>query len=511
MTSHNDTGDPDRCILELHVDDEGEARALRSKIQPLLVGVDPSFHYVRVYTPASLQEERTNASMDDIQRLARTNQSSRAHHIGNGSLCAPTGNASDKLKTPAISVMLFLKETSVVSCAQAQNQLKSPPWKFHHKIELSNARCGQLKVIGRQEFYQSGRKLPLWSVCPIHYGNLHLRFTIFTRNFSSMVDFYRLLVGHEAEFTRENFCLFTVYSRPGFDLQLAIKQSAQLHPAPLSSAFLKFRVPNIRQLEAMIHTPNGMAGTLGRVGNNLWMIQDPDTNCILVEQVNSLERVDSSVTMVTTDAHNGNQRRCQAADPFRRSRALNERLNLVKGYNSECKPSYNNPASRQSRSCPIDDFKPLHQRRERWPLPLYEQNHLTRNNNSTPWSDQSSYDSGRHSWRSSQETGGSSSDQSAQSDDAETSPPSVTCDCHVITAGRCGHCIAQKRTALCPLDRSALLNVSRNSRDTRQGVNDGFKRRDQRPKPWEIEPPELSDVEWDGLLSLADSDDINFR
>ncbi len=52
----------------------------------------------------------------------------------------------------------------------ATGLFQAPPWRFHHRIELSNARAGRLRPLALQEFHQPGPGLPLCAVAPVHFG-----------------------------------------------------------------------------------------------------------------------------------------------------------------------------------------------------------------------------------------------------------------------------------------------------------------------------------------------------
>ncbi|CAH1241258.1 FAM124A [Branchiostoma lanceolatum] len=175
--------------------------------------------------------------------------------------------------TQAISVVLLLREDSGdLSATSARGCLHRPPWRFHHRLELvrtTNATC-----IAKQEFFDLGSRLPLWCVEPIHCGNEVFRFNLVVRNFSAMVDFYtRLTQNKKPSCSKPGFCLFTLYSQPGLDIQLALKRSEYLTPYPTSKAMLKFATESVAKMADL--KPY-------KIGDD-FMVKDPDGNPVLLE------------------------------------------------------------------------------------------------------------------------------------------------------------------------------------------------------------------------------------
>ncbi|XP_078581256.1 protein FAM124A-like [Branchiostoma floridae x Branchiostoma japonicum] len=233
-----DVQDPFGCRLELYASDVGKAQMYRQALRPLLAWLDPAFQLV------CISQQRP-----ECPRLEKTE-----------------GN------TQAISVVLLLREDSGdLSATSGRDCLHRPPWRFHHRIELvrtTNATC-----IAKQEFYDLGSKLPLWCVEPIHCGNEIFRFNLVVRNFSAMVDFYTRLTQKKAACSKPGFCLFTLYSQPGLDIQLALKRSEYLTPYPTSKAMLKFVTQSVAKMADL--KPY-------KIGED-FMVKDPDGNPVLLE------------------------------------------------------------------------------------------------------------------------------------------------------------------------------------------------------------------------------------
>ena len=565
-TETTEADDALRCRLQLHSSHTIHANTLTGTLRPLLASLDPTMTYVKVMTPTQLAVDLPGAKMAVIEMLVRMNCSfnearerrlvaGQADGYNSNSGSSDDGSSTGKrVQTPSLSVMLFLKETTkgqqgTVSAESALRYLQQgSPWKFHHKIELSNARDGQMRVIGRQEFYSLDNhgntpkciSQPLWSVCPVHCGNEHLRFTIFTQHFGAMVDFYRLLVGHEAEYTRPNFCLFTVSTGEGgvqgpVDIQLAVKKSPQLEPVPSTTAFLTFRVPSVRHLEALVHTPNGTAGTLGRVGDRVWIIKDPDSNCVLVEQ--------TSPDPIPQSLSDSASSRSYDVTP---SRTRTMPSLTYSGWDSRPPPHplppRTTPIPRDSRAAmplltPPKEYvlgpwttsgrsgrPPVPPRSSRFPLPP------------SPWTDLSSWDSGWHSGRSDPDDTAPDDDDGDVDDDNRSTTSAATtttttttttgvllCECDVTKDGLCVFCTGTGRegeyTILCDvneggndltddLEKPCLPPRRRILEEVNVKVREEHKVKVKR-RPWEMDAVELSRREWDDLISLTELTSVN--
>lgn len=246
---------PYMCTLEIRVPPE-EVPRLKTLYSPLLQWIDPMFKLLQIEEHAKLTPtifNKNDETVDDRE------------------ICS-----EHYLSTQSISVVLFLREETKyeLNAQFAKNYLRSPPWVFHHKIELSSRT--DMRSVARQEYYGSSPDLPLWTVCSIHYGNEQLRFNIFTKHFEEMKEFYSVLIGTEPSSSKPGFCTFDCYSQPGLDIKLSLKHSPFLHPYPTGSSALKFRIPDI------VGVKNRLGLVLKRHGDSEWLVRDPDGNTVML-------------------------------------------------------------------------------------------------------------------------------------------------------------------------------------------------------------------------------------
>lgn len=247
--------DPFQCRLEIRTN-RGEANFLRNLFSPLLEGIDPTFQFINL-------EEKDCLN----QPLTEWDQDTESEYDNDGIVC------------PAISIVLFLSETfGQLSANSVQNYLASEPWKFHHRIELPKDVRPQ--ITARQDFYQAFHEHPLWSICPVHYGNEHLRFHIVVKKFSSMRIFYERITGIKALDGSPGFCYIPIYSQTGLDIQLSLKCLPEVYPKPSTVARLRFKIPNIETiLPYLVGCPLPMPNEKGT-----WLTNDPDGNIIILEE-----------------------------------------------------------------------------------------------------------------------------------------------------------------------------------------------------------------------------------
>ena len=234
---------------------KGRKVALERILSSLTEWVDPSFQIINV-------EETI-----DNGKLKR-------------SKCSSVKN-SGKLVTPALSVMLFMKETGSMCVKHVERVLKKPPWTFHHKVELQNKRSPNLSL-GKQEFYTLAKELPLWAACPVATSDEHLRINLYVHNFKAMVEFYRAVTEVEIETDKPEFCIFQLYQQPGLDIQLSLKYSPHIYPVPTECAYISFNVNSVETLKL------GTRCDVKRIDGNMYKTRDPDGNLvILFEQMRS--------------------------------------------------------------------------------------------------------------------------------------------------------------------------------------------------------------------------------
>ncbi|XP_022781688.1 protein FAM124A-like [Stylophora pistillata] len=266
--------DPYNCTLQIYVRG-GEANSLKRLFSPFLEGMDPTFQFI------SIDESNDGESALDSWKDENDDPSI--------------------LQCQAISIVLFLYETfGRLSASYVQNKLNFLPWKFHHRVELpADARP---RVTALQDFYQTFPGLPLWSICPVHFGNEHLRFHIFTRNFIQMRSFYEVLTAKKAISGSPGFCFFTLYSQSGFDVQLSLKHLPQICPKPSKSVRLKLKIKDIDTI-----LPHLGEQPLLQKEDGRWIVTDPDGNELILEETDPSHartrtgRLHSSTSLETSD------------------------------------------------------------------------------------------------------------------------------------------------------------------------------------------------------------------
>lgn len=250
--------DPYSCTLQIRLPRE-EVSRLKSLYSPLLQWIDPAFQLLQIHQEDKSPFKLCNEQDDPEQNVKESYK-------------------KDHLSTQSLSVVLFLHEESKyqLNARFAKRYLESPPWDFHHKIELASRT--DMRPVARQDYYESSPDLPLWTVCSVHYGNEQLRFNIFVKNFEEMKQFYSVLIGAETSANKPGFCTFDLYSQPGLEIKLSLKYSPCLRPRPSKLSALKFNVSDIlfmkRELRLVL-TPND---------DNTWLARDPDGNVIILSR-----------------------------------------------------------------------------------------------------------------------------------------------------------------------------------------------------------------------------------
>lgn len=265
--------DPYDCTLQINVRC-GEASSLKKLYSPFLEGMDPTFQFISVNESDDMESALDSWTNEDEE--------------------------SSILQCQAISIVLFLYEAfGRLSAIDVQSNFHCPPWKFHHRVELPAD--AKPRVTAVQDFYQTFPGLPLWSICPVHYGNEHLRFHIFTRNFIQMRSFYELITGKKAISGSPGFCFFTLYCQSGFDVQLSLKHLSQICPKPSKSVRLKLKIKDISTIMPHLTEPP-IQGE-----GNLWIVSDPDGNELMIEETEprfgrrKMGRLLSNTSLETSD------------------------------------------------------------------------------------------------------------------------------------------------------------------------------------------------------------------
>lgn len=250
------TLDPCTCCLIIESRSQDEKALLRQAYTPFLAWIDPSFKLIKLITQP--------------HNYKTSNKWTR--HISEKIISSPP----DIMTSPALSVMLFLHDTGPLSSERFQRHFATGPWKLHHRLELVNIYSPTL-ALAEQRFYQAECDTPLWAVCPVDQSNEHLRFNIFVRNFSAMVEFYRVITGVEMETTKDNFCWFQIYSQPGVKIRLGLKYHKCINPVPSRRSALRFKVKNINHLRDVIGT------NFRQTAPGCFVVVDPDGNSVYLE------------------------------------------------------------------------------------------------------------------------------------------------------------------------------------------------------------------------------------
>ena len=185
------------------------------------------------------------------------------------------------LVTPAVSLMLFMKETGHPCALDIEKVLKKGPWTFHHKVELQCKNTPNTSL-AKQEFYKLADDLPLFVVCPVLLDDEHLRINMYVRNFSAMVEFYRLVTETEIETNKPEFCIFQIYRQPGLDIQLSLKRSQYIYPIPLESSYVSFNIKSIETIRLNCQVMH--------VNGNVYSTRDPDGNFVVLYETPGLDQ-----------------------------------------------------------------------------------------------------------------------------------------------------------------------------------------------------------------------------
>ncbi|KAI0213468.1 hypothetical protein LSAT2_001502 [Lamellibrachia satsuma] len=304
---------PYDCHIEMWVDRD-VGRALVPALYPVLREIDPTFKNIiikeKVTAEADDAELSGDASLGEHSRGSRRSEGTilgrRLSNVDSLVLeTTPTTNSDTlsgcntaHLDTPAIAIGVFLpeRESTALVADDARRHLRHAPWRFHHRNELVNARRPPGRSAARQDYYEFSPTLPLFTVGAVHAGNRHLRFTIFTSSMPAMRDFYTRLTGRGVMHQTDSFCLFELSSRPGFDLQLALKHSPRLRPRPLPAVFLHFRICSFRSLDLLL------SESTRPLAESVWATHDPDGNRLILQETgSSSETVPSAATCSSGD------------------------------------------------------------------------------------------------------------------------------------------------------------------------------------------------------------------
>ncbi len=245
------------------------------------------------------QQTRDVCFLDDTMKPSlRGGSVKQGSQILHSCLSLQQQSYKHQLSVPSIAIVLFVHEKHI---SPYEKYLQFPPWKFHHKIELANTNRQHIQSMAKQEYYHLGAGLPLWAVCPVHFGNQHLRFTFFTRNYEKMVQFYQLVTGRNMSYVKKHFCLFDLCSKNGTetDIQLAFKYTPSLQPMPLDKTILHIKLKSaMKYLEPLLPCKPQKLSTPG-----CYLIYDPDGNKLVLEEVpvQSVQSCNAALSKPTTE------------------------------------------------------------------------------------------------------------------------------------------------------------------------------------------------------------------
>lgn len=199
------------------------------------------------------------------------------------------------LVSPALSIMLFMRETGFMCVTDIQEKLRRPPWQFHHRVELQNKNAPS-KAVAQQEFFKLGADLPLFAACPVLTDNEHIRVQLYVRNFEAMMDFYRIITDTEIETSKPEFCIFELHSQNGLAIQLSLKRCQYIYPVPVRSAYISFNVKSIQEVKLITKVK------IECVGGNVYTTHDPDGNLVVLYENDQGQQ--DAICELANDWHN---------------------------------------------------------------------------------------------------------------------------------------------------------------------------------------------------------------
>lgn len=178
---------------------------------------------------------------------------------------------ADMILSQSIAVVLFHLDNQphIADIDVCRQKLGKSPWRFHHVTELNTKQQSSHKVHTRQEFHEVAKDLPLFSIGSVHNGLNIIRFNIFTRKHTEMVEFYSKILDTEPQRVRNDFYLFRLQRAKNVEVQFALKSSTKIVPYPTDKAQLVFR---IKQLPSKMQTESVIDDSLST--------RDPDSNNI---------------------------------------------------------------------------------------------------------------------------------------------------------------------------------------------------------------------------------------
>ncbi|BFZ00630.1 hypothetical protein BsWGS_03669 [Bradybaena similaris] len=256
----------DPCRVTLHIiTDTCQAVSLFDLYQDVINWVDPHLRLFRITERADAPDDTSHTKLQAI-----------------GKCC----------DIPAIAMTIFLKaadengndndkeEVGGSYRADAALQMfRHHPWRFHHSEQIAQ---GKINVVSSnsQDFYYTSDDLPLWAVRHVHYGREHVRYVLYTSEYSwpDQVHFYELILGIEPDVLREDFCLFTLYTHDDYDVQFALKKlDSSMNIITLNNVHIHVKVKDIGLLVPLF--PN----VCRPISDVKWQTTDHEGNVIVLD------------------------------------------------------------------------------------------------------------------------------------------------------------------------------------------------------------------------------------
>ena len=233
-----------------------EISATRKRLGDILTHVDPGWKFIRIQDC-----ENYNLNIKDGEYLKTMNQ-----------------NYNKETSVQTLSVIIFLHEEHYQEVLETIHK-ETDVWQLRHTIHLLNNNDSST-VIGCMDFYEHSTDLPLWVICPVHFGNKILRFNLFVKDFEWMKEYYEKLISQECNIVRKGFCIFKVHSYPGLEIQISLKRELNTELCHTKSAVLRLK---FRKLDV---TRCNLVSALKQIKPHVWRTKDPEGNVILLEEVN---------------------------------------------------------------------------------------------------------------------------------------------------------------------------------------------------------------------------------
>ena len=243
--------DQNKMSLQFLTDSQ-DISTMEELYQPLVGCIDPDLHVLKI-TDKSEGIDNSFTSLPDLSATL-----------------------------PSMAIMMFLQEEGPLGFKRIQTVqrcFEKFPWKFHHSEHVARGAINPYPYNSR-DFYYTSEDMPLWAVRQVHTGKEFFRTMLFVgeRNWTKMMQFYKLVIGREPDMKREDFCLFTINAFQNFDVQLALKKlKGDTKPRVLGSVRLQFKVSDLSNIVSLL--PN----VCRPLSDARWETTDVDGNFVVLE------------------------------------------------------------------------------------------------------------------------------------------------------------------------------------------------------------------------------------